>query len=72
MIKRILTVVVALLTGVFAFAADPKFVEAPIDFPNTPVKVALETVFLRSGVQYSIEVDNIDTFGNVTLTINER
>jgi len=71
--KRILTVLVAMLIGTFAFAADAKkFVEAPIDFPNTPVKVALETVFLKSGVQYSIEVDDITTFGNVTLTINER
>jgi len=70
--KRILTVLIAMLIGGFALAAEAKFVEPPIDFPNTPVKVALETVFLKSGVQYSIDVDDITTFGNVTLTINEK
>ncbi|OGF47549.1 MAG: hypothetical protein A2452_02520 [Candidatus Firestonebacteria bacterium RIFOXYC2_FULL_39_67] len=70
--KRILTVVVAMLIGSFAFAADVKFVEAPIDFPNTPVKVALETVFLKSGVAYAIEVADMGVYGNVTLSITER
>ncbi|MEI6845675.1 MAG: secretin N-terminal domain-containing protein [Candidatus Firestonebacteria bacterium] len=70
--KKILAVVTVMLLASFALAADAKFVEPPIDFPNTPVKVALETVFLKSGVQYSIDVDDITSFGNVTLTINER
>ncbi|OGF48711.1 MAG: hypothetical protein A2231_10760 [Candidatus Firestonebacteria bacterium RIFOXYA2_FULL_40_8] len=72
MIKRMLTGMLVMLLGSFALAADVKFVEAPIDFPNTPVKVALETVFLKSGVPYSIEVPDLSTFGNVTLTITER
>jgi len=70
--KRILGIAAAMLIGSMAYAAEVKYVEAPIDFPNTPVKVALETVFLKSGVQYSIDVDDIASFGNVTLTINER
>jgi len=50
----------------------PIFVDPPIDFPNTSVKSALETVFLKTGVKYSIEVDDINKYGNVTLMITER
>jgi len=49
-----------------------KYVEPPIDFQNTPVKIAIETVFLKAGVQYSIEIADLTAFGNVTLAITER
>ena len=48
------------------------FVEPPIEFPKTPIKVALETLFLKTGVQYSIDISDLSGYGNVTLTINER
>ena len=54
------------------FCEKLMFIEPPIDFPNTPVKVALETVFLKTGIQYSIDVDDIGKYGNVTLTITQR
>ena len=70
MMKKILAVIIALLIG--SYAAAELFIEPPIDFPNTPVKIALETVFLKVGVGYSIDVDDLNSFGNVTLTISER
>ncbi|OGF48353.1 MAG: hypothetical protein A2452_01810 [Candidatus Firestonebacteria bacterium RIFOXYC2_FULL_39_67] len=51
---------------------ETKYIEAPLDFPNTPVKTALETVFLKAGVKYSIEVYDLPTYGNVTLTITAK
>ncbi|MCX5776073.1 MAG: hypothetical protein NTX32_00330 [Candidatus Firestonebacteria bacterium] len=63
--------VMLMVLSVFAIGA-PIYVEPPIDFPNTPVKLALETVFMKTGVQYSIDVEDIDSYGKVTLTITER
>ena len=63
-----------ILAVIMTFAAvswAQVFVEPPIDFPNTPLKIALETVFLKAGAQYSIDVD-LSNYGPATLTINEK
>ena len=55
-----------------ALFSAPIFVEAPIDFPNTPVKIAPETAFLKPGRMSSIAVEDLSKYGNVTLTLCQR
>lgn len=54
-----------------ALFSDPVYVEPPIVFKDTPVKIALETIFLRVKVQYCIEL-SFWGCSNVTLNINKR
>ncbi len=71
--KRFLLVLMFLLASGIVYCKT-LYVEAPIDFPNTPVKVAIETLFLKTGAQYSFEVTDppMSVYGNVTLYIRER
>ncbi|OGF47974.1 MAG: hypothetical protein A2452_04785 [Candidatus Firestonebacteria bacterium RIFOXYC2_FULL_39_67] len=62
-------IIIMVLTG--ALFSEQIFVEPPIDFSNTPVKVAIETLFLKAGAKYLIEV-NLSTYGSVTMLFKER
>ena len=49
-----------------------KYVEPPIDFPNTPLSVALEAMFLGGANCISIDVPDISSYGNVSYTFNKK
>jgi len=62
---------VLLLAMTISIFCETKYVEAPLEFTNTPLKLAIETVFLKAGVKYSIEKE-LTHYGNVTLTITQK
>ena len=70
--KKVLIALSALmLCGVLS--AQEIFVEPPLEFSDTPVRTALDTIFLKAGnVPYSIEIPTGTEMGLVTLKLTEK
>jgi len=70
---RKLIVFLALALIAFAGAAQNVYVEPPLEFSDTPVRTALDTIFMKAGnVPYSIEITNPAEVPPVTLKLTER
>ena len=68
-----LLMVLALALVAFAAAAQNVYVEPPLEFSDTPVRTALDTIFMKAGnVPYSIEITNPAEVPPVTLKLTER
>ncbi|MFH1824066.1 MAG: secretin N-terminal domain-containing protein [Candidatus Firestonebacteria bacterium] len=71
--KKILIGCMLMLVSSIGWAQTQVYVEPPLEFTDTPIKTALETIFLKAGVvSYSIEVSNMENLGLVTLKLTER
>ena len=70
--KKVLIALAALLLcGVVS--AQNVYVEPPLEFSDTPVRTALDTIFMKAGnVPYSIEITNPAEVPPVTLKLTER
>ena len=70
--KKVLIALAALLLCGVA-SAQSVFVEPPLEFSDTPVRTALDTIFMKAGnVPYSIEITNPAEVPPVTLKLTER
>lgn len=64
------TLLISMVLACSLFSAQ-KFIEPPISFSDTPLNVAVETVFLAAGAQYCIEIP-LSPYGNVNLNIKRK
>jgi type II secretory pathway component GspD/PulD (secretin) len=68
--KKILVGFIVMLVSVVGLAEV--YVEPPLEFTDTPIKTALETIFMKAGVSYSIDITDIASLGSVTLKLTEK
>jgi len=70
--KKLMLIAAALIIC-SAVMAQEVYVEPPLEFSDTPVRTALDTIFLKAGnVPYSIEIPNGSDMGLVTLKLTEK